>query len=179
MKTSAHPSAFPGANEPCTVVVLYDNDAARTRAMTACDFLVSQFWDCVEMEFHWWRTDFLIDPVLRQVASGNALDADFFIVSCELELGRYTGVKAWFESWVDLRDGPEGALVDLQPGRMTPTLRETAGNSYLVSMARRGRFDYLTSLDAVGRVDQAASNVIVAQDAFKTSRPPTHYGLNE
>ena len=71
------------SQDTCNIVVLYDGDHTRTRAMAACDFLVGQFWEDVELNFHWWRTDFLRDAALAKVAALNAIAADFLIVSSD------------------------------------------------------------------------------------------------
>ena len=51
------------------VVVIYDDPTTRARALTACDYLVSQHWENVELDFYWWRTDFLDDANMSRAAA--------------------------------------------------------------------------------------------------------------
>lgn len=168
----------------CTVVVIYDDAIARTRAMTACDYLVNQFWENVELEFHWWRTDFLEDTSLADLAARNAIEADFLIVCVGQNHSASPSLEAWFENWIARRHGREGALLDLSainlPGnRQTEFLREICG---------RGSFDYLTpaptSATAAANPSwppgrQGANLPPELEGRRSHSRPPSHFGLNE
>ena len=168
--------------DTCTVVVIYDNTASRARAMTACDFFVNQFWENVELEFHWWRTDFLQDPGLAGDAAKNATESDFLIV-CLGEAGAdLATLEAWFENWIAGRQGREGVLLDLsatdsQRNRQTDFLREICG---------RGSFDYLTPAPAPPAASmprspagQTATISSAIEERRHHSRPPSRFGLNE
>lgn len=173
------------SQDTCNIVVLYDGDPTRTRAMAACDFLVGQFWEDVELNFHWWRTDFLRDPALAQVAARDAIEADFLIISSDRSEHPSPSLEQWFESWLDQRGSHQGALVDLTASRSEPALRFAQTREHFFREAcRRGRFDYLTTLAEAGpdfSNPPAAPREMggIIDDILGGARPPTHYGLNE
>lgn len=172
-------------NDTCNIVVLYDGDVTRARAMTACDFLVKQFWEHVELNFHWWRTDFLSDPGLATVAAHDAVEADFLIICSDQRDEPTPSLERWFESWVDRRGDRLGALVDLTVSRAGQTfgLTETR-QRFFRDVCQRGSFDYLTTLAEAGpefSAPPASSREMggIVDDILGDSRPPSHYGLNE
>lgn len=171
--------------DTCNIVVLYDGDATRARAMAACDFLVKQFWEDVELNFHWWRTDFLEDAALATVAARDAVEADFLIIASEDRHAPAPSLERWFESWLDRRGDHQGALVDLTASRAGQTfgLTETR-QRFFREICRRGSFDYLTTLAEAGQEfssppppGREVGGII--DDILGNSRPPSHYGLNE
>lgn len=161
------------------VVVIYDDPAARARALTACDYLVSQLWDNVELDFHWWRTDFLDDANMSRAAAHYAIGADFLIICSTGTANRSKTLETWFESWIRERDKHEGALIDISllpdsSHRLQSVLRE---------IAERGKFDYLASTEAspgkrsTGKL--ASALPASAERLLDHSRPPSRFGLNE
>ena len=171
--------------ETCNIVVLYDGNATRARAMAACDFLVKQFWENLELNFHWWRTDFLTDIALATVAARDAVAADFLIVCSDNRDQPSPSLERWFESWLDLRGERLGALVDLTVSRAGQTfgLTETR-QRFFREICQRGRFDYLTTLAEAGSEFTNPSSAPpkmggIFDDLQEDFRPPSHYGLNE
>jgi hypothetical protein len=183
MKTQSDHAPASRSSEICTIVVLYDDDATRARAMLMCDFIVDQFWKDVELDFHWWRSDFLIDAALAAQASKAAIASDFLIVC--LKQGREVslGLESWFESWVADRGEVEGALVDMTSVRTSQEMA-SAVERLLREVCRRGNFEYLTSV-------ASGENAIISGKSISDTasqkidlilgevRPPSHYGLNE
>lgn len=169
----------------CNIVVLYDGDLTRARALSACDFLVQQFWDHVELNFHWWRTDFLADAAMANVAARDALTADFLIMASENRQPPSPALERWFESWVDHRGAVQGALVDLPASRAANTFElAEARRGFFREICRRGNFDYLTTLaetspDYANRRGAGAEMGGIVDDILGNSRPPSHSGLNE
>ena len=168
------------SRDVCTIVIIYDDDATRARALDACDFLVKQFWQEVELEFHWWRTDFLSDATLGTVASKNAVAADFLLVCLDLQRAITPTLEAWFESWLVRRSNREGALVDLtSTQKSSDESRQT--ETFLREVSQRGCFEYLTTIPDDGK----ASNILPrvnyqsVDEILGESRPPSHFGLNE
>jgi hypothetical protein len=160
----------------CTVVVIYDDIAARTRAMKAGDYLVKQFWENVELKFHWWRTDFLRDNNLAQVAARNAIAADFLIVCVGDNETASALLEAWFETWITRRTGREGALLDLSS--------DSPQGGFLRELCTRGRFDYLAPAPVETRSPrttkaQGMSIPAATEARHRDSRPPSRFGLNE
>lgn len=169
----------PREEEVCSIVVLYDGFQSRARAMSACDYLVKQFWPEVEVKFHWWRTDFLSDLTLAKVAADNVVVADFLIFSSESDGEISPALESWFESWLDRRGEREGALVDLGSAP-----RSSQREFFLREISRRGRFDYLTVIpdergNALNSDLPAKKGLSMAEDFSRETRPPSHYGLNE
>jgi hypothetical protein len=183
MNTATKEQLTPESNDICTIVVLYDCDATRARALTACDFLVNQFWQDVELEFHWWRTDFLRDETLATVASANAVASDFLIVCLESHREISPALESWFENWVTERHDREGALVDLTSplgSREKLTLIQT----FLKEVSQHGNFDYLTAIPGDGwnaKMDNQPAKEYFQRidDILSEPRPPSHFGLNE
>jgi hypothetical protein len=173
----------PDIKDRCTVVVLYDGDATRARALDACDYLVSQFWRDVELEFHWWRTDFLGDAVLAKIASTNAVASDFLIVCLDSGREISPALESWFESWLTHRSNHQGALVDLTNARKTKS-EPTQIQMLLREVSQRGNFDYLTAIldeEVSSRASNtsARGNYSGVDDILGETRPPSHFGLNE
>lgn len=153
------------------VVVIYDDPTTRARALTACDYLVSQHWENVELDFYWWRTDFLDDANMSRVAAHYAIGADFLIICSTGMENRSKTLETWLESWIRERDKSEGALIDLSvlpdtPNRLT---------SVLQGIAARGRFDYLASNETATSSRSTEKRL----DRKSDSRPPSRFGLNE
>ena len=169
----------------CTVVVIYDDSHTRARALTACDYLVSQIWEAVELDFHWWRTDFLKDPQMAGIAAQHAVASDFLIVCLNATDEMSDNLGTWFESWIDQRGCRQGALIDLTASTIAGTATPHR-QSLLRAIARRGTFDYLTTLperpDAGSPVTPKMSDAkklpTVDQPSWQ-SRPPSRFGLNE
>jgi hypothetical protein len=172
-------------SELCTVVVLYDDDATRARALIAGDYLIGQFWEDVELDFHWWRTDFLNDPCLAQAAASHAWQSDFLIICSQDPTEVSPVLEAWFELWISRRGGREGALVDLT---LAPPLlaKGTRRELVLREIAERGGFDYLTATQNLSSTDSqrrpsawSDNRTMTPYNTLDQSRPPSHFGLNE
>jgi hypothetical protein len=173
------------SQEVCTIVVLYDGNATRSRAMAACNYLVQQFWADIELKFHWWRTDFLRDAPLAAVAADNAVTADFLIIATENEAEISPALESWFESWLSRRMNREGALVDLRPAASVRSVSSASQREhFLLEVCERGSFDYLAAISnqpgqggEPGPLTKGVSGVI--DEKWREPYPPSHYGLNE
>jgi hypothetical protein len=127
-------------NGPCAVFVLYENHAARERAIHLCGSLISGFEHDLEFEFTWWGFKYLSDPQVASEAALAATSADLILVSVESHLP--LEVKAWFEDWPSKRQSSAGALV-LLPAAAELENRTSAQASFLYSLAQRANLDYL------------------------------------
>ena len=162
-----------------TVVVIYDDPTTRARALRACDYLVSELWENVELDFYWWRTDFLDDANMSRAAAHYAVDADFLIICSTGAEIRSKTLETWLDSWIKERDKHEGVLIDLS------LLPDSTNHlqSVLQQIAKRGKFDYLasTELSTSNRSTGKLSSVLPASaDRLPDrSRPPSRFGLNE
>lgn len=173
------------AQEVCTIVVLYDGNATRARAMAACNYLVQQFWADIELKFHWWRTDFFREAPLAAVAADNAVAADFLILACENAREISPALESWFERWLPRRKDRQGALVDLRPANAAcANHRASQREQFLRDVCQRGNFDYLAAIadetSPASRTVPAADDLSeVIDDARGASYRNSHYGLNE
>jgi hypothetical protein len=173
-----------GPPDRCTVVVIYEDGATRARALSACDYLVSQIWENVELDFHWWRTDFLKDPHMAEAAARHAIVSDFLIV-CSREGGEIsTTLEAWFGSWIGKHQDREGALIDLTVDQDASVPARHRQN-VLREIASRGRFDYLTAvpeqpgMEALRSAEPPQNTAPIGDLYDPASRPPSHFGLND
>ena len=177
------------AEETWSVIVLYEDNATRDRALAVCDHLVKQFWAEVEFDFHWWRTSFLADTPLAQTAAQDARGADVIIFS-SLPEGEFSReVLQWFEQWADERGEREGMLLGLtQPSALTPC-PDTPKQLCLREIANRANLDYLTQIPSqlVGALPNSWQNAearagqftSVLDEILNTLPPPPHFGIND
>lgn len=180
MNTMSETSNSLSSQDTCNIVVIYDGDATRARALSACDYLVKQFWEDVELDFHWWRTDFLNDAELSSVAATNAVESDFFIICSSAGERLSLSLERWFASWLNRRRDRLGALIDLgtvRNGKIQPSA--PMQEQFLREVCRRGSFDYLTSFAEDEGVLPAPVAGRIHDDGRGEERPPTHFGLNE
>jgi hypothetical protein len=173
----------------CNVVVIYEDVPTRQRAMSACDFLMQQLWSEVEFEFHWWRTDFLEQPEMAQVAAEQAARADFVIFCCRAEGEVSPGLRAWCERWIEERQGRDGALLNLTEGEAPGADVSSSVETFLRGVARLAMLDYFTTVRQTGagtlpgsfeEVERRASEISSVLDEIlhQPPRPPS-FGLND
>jgi len=180
--------AKPG-EETWSVLVLYEDKPTRDRAMRLCDRLVTNFWADVEFDFHWWRTDFLDDPRMAEVAATAATTADIYIFSSAPESSLSPMLLKWFESWSGERVLRDGMFLDLtdasaQAGRMVQQKQVR-----LREIAARAHLDYFNRIPPPfsGEIPNSRQTLevrahevsSVLDDILHRLPPPTHYGLNE
>jgi len=173
----------------CVVLVVYEDTATRQRAMSACDFLMHQFWSEVEFDFHWWRTDFLEHPSMARAAAEQAIEADFLIVCSGSQCQFSPALQRWFDSWVEQRHGRDGALLDLTSSNTTATVTAGSVGVFLRGVARRAMLDYFatTTQTATGTlpssfedVERRASEISSVLDEILNQPPrPPSFGLND
>ena len=185
MNAATEIESTPSLPELCTVVVIYDDAHTRNRALTACDYLVSQIWEAVELDFHWWRTDFLKDPHMAGIAAQHAVASDFLIVCLNTTDEVSANLEMWFESWIDQRGSRQGAMIDLT----APTATGVSGphrQAFLHTIARRGMFDHLTAVPEQLEVKSPGTSkrldtkkLPATEEPSWHSRPPPRFGLNE
>src|ERR1035437_10628073 len=96
-----------------SVVVVYEDAAARERAVTFCDQLVSRFWAKCEFDVSWWPFALLNQAPAHEEAAERAAQADLIVFSATPEGGFPLPVKAWVETGLSQRGESEGKLVGL------------------------------------------------------------------
>ena len=170
----------------CTVLVLYEDVATRERGLVACDYLVKKFWAEFEFEFHWWRTDFLADPILAAAAERANRANLIFLCSAKANEPSAT-IRQWFDRWVDSRPEREGLLIDLPIGDQSVTF-PAAREKFLRDISRRADLDYLgtfpqtlpgTFPPSVPVVELEANPMASILDGLLNEPPPPHFGIND
>jgi hypothetical protein len=171
---------------PCAIFVLYEDPAARERAIHLCGSLIREFEHDLEFEFTWWGFKYLSDPQVACEAALAAASADLILVSIESQLDLPLEVKAWFGGWLSKRQASAGALVLLQAA-MDFVNRTGAQASFLYSLAQRANLDYLplfSTGSAAGSTDRLREDQMFADFPGLDSVPihqhhSSGWGINE
>ena len=167
----------------CSVVVVYEHDTARERAVAFCDQLVGKFWALFEFDVSWWSFALLDKAASATEAAGKAASADVvaFAISPEGDLPR--PVKDWMETWLTQRGECEGILVGLLGTEIEGGEREVPKHHYLRQAAHRGSMDYLTQVpqdmaraipDSLDSYTQRADQVTGLLDGILHQQVPPH-----
>jgi len=130
-----------------SVVVVYDDAAAREKAVDFCDQLVERFWARFQFDVNWWSFGLLATEATAAEAADSAARADLVILF-SLRRGDFPRpIKDWIESWLARRSEREGILAGLVPGSgFEASGYEAEKHHYLRDVAHRGAMDYLTQL---------------------------------
>ena len=129
-----------------TVLVIYEDRAARERAAGFCDQLVGRFWAQCDFDVSWWSFAQLGDASSAEEAAGKAVGADLIAFSLNSEGDFPRPVETWVETWVTQRGEREGVLIGLLEPAVEPGGREGPRHHYLRYAAHRGAMDYLTQV---------------------------------
>src|SRR4029077_11488819 len=98
-------------------VVIYEDVAARERAVIFCDHLVERFWARHEFEVSWWQMTDLSVPHSAENAARKAIQANLIVVATTGTTDVPAVLREWLEGWLSRRSDREGALVSLSdPG---------------------------------------------------------------
>lgn len=134
------------AKPACSVVVIYENVAARENAVVFCDHLVERFWSRYEFSVSWWSlADLSVDDASRDAAR-KAVEADLIVVATTPGMDIPMILREWVEVWLSRRGDREGALVGLTdpgPGQTGPAVEKFV---CLRNAAHRAGMDYLTEI---------------------------------
>jgi hypothetical protein len=129
-----------------SVVVVYEDAAARERAVTFCDQLVSRFWQRFEFEVGWWSFAMLEATGGAKAAAEKAVCADLIAFATDPEGDFPQPVKTWVETWLTRRGDREGMLVGLLEPVIGTGGIEGRKHYYLRHAAHHGAMDYLTQV---------------------------------
>jgi len=129
-----------------SVVVVYEDTAAREQAVDFCDQLVKRFWARFEFDVNWWSFGLLQNEPTAVAAAEKAAQADLIIL-CSLRQEDFPApVKGWIERWLHRRGDREGILAGLVDPGVGLNDRQAQKHHYLRQIAHRGSMDYLTQL---------------------------------
>ena len=166
------------------VVVVYEDDAARERAVAFCDQLVGRYWERLEFKVSWWSFALLENASPAKDASEKAVCADLIAFAATAEGDFPQPVKSWVETWLTQRGDREGMLVGLLEPVVGAGRQEGEKHHYLRLAAHRGAMDYLNhipqdislaipeSLDSY--TQRAAQVTSLLDDILHQQVPPPH-----
>lgn len=136
----------PETKAPWSVVVVYEDPAARERAVGFCDQLVARFWEQFEFDVSWWSFALLGEPGSARQAAQKAAGAGLVVIAATPEGDFSIPVKAWIESWLALRGEREGILACLLEPAAGAGNQEGPKHRCLRDAAHRGAMDFLTQV---------------------------------
>ena len=129
-----------------SVVVVYEDAAAREEAVRFCDLLIERFWARYEFDVGWWSFAMLEEDDSAREATRKATEAALIVFAPRLDGEVPIAVQKWIEGWLGDRGDREGALV----GLLDPGAGLSGGLAskyvYLRTVAHRCGLDYLTQL---------------------------------
>ena len=164
-----------------SVVVVYEEAAARERAVAFCDQLVNRFWAQCEFDIVWCSFASLQEPDPARAAAKKAARADLILFSAAPEGEVPLPVRAWIESWLDPRGEREGMLVGLLEPVAGICGPQGPRHHYLRHMAHRAALDYLTHVpqdiagsipDSLDAYTRRADQVTSLLDGILHQHPP-------
>jgi hypothetical protein len=167
------------------VVVVYEDVAARKRAVNFCDLLVERFWARFEFNMSWWSLEELHGGYSAQEAARRAVDADLIVAATRPDEGMPAPLRDWMEGWLGRRSSHEGSLVGLGENEAGVSAVSAEKYVYLRNAAHRGGMDYLTDLpqnissrcipDSLDSYNQRADKVTSVMDGIlHRITPPPH-----
>ena len=164
-----------------SIVVLYEDAAARERAVGFCDQIVSRFWAQCEFDVSWWSFALLEEASTAKAAADKAARADLILFSAVPEGDFPLPIKAWIETWLNQRGEREGMLVGLMEPAAGICGPEGPKHHYLRHAAHRGALDYLTHVpqdisgsipDSLDRYAKRADQLTSLLNGILHQRPP-------
>jgi hypothetical protein len=129
-----------------SVVVVYEDAAAREQAVDFCDQLVKRFWARFEFDVNWWSFGLLQNEATATEAAEKAAQADLVILSSLRQEDLPARVKGWLEAWLCRRGDREGILAGLTGPGDPGSGQDAKKHHYLRQVAHRGAMDYLTQV---------------------------------
>lgn len=156
--------AGPAPKAALSVVVIYEDSAAREQAVDFCDQLVNRFWAGFEFEVNWWSFSLIQSDRVAMEAAEKAAHADLVVLASVQPQDFPRGVKSWIENWISRRGDREGIFAGLVGPVTGGSGPAPAKHLYLRQVAHRGGMDYLT------QVPQGISHAIPEPLDFYTTR---------
>jgi hypothetical protein len=120
-----------------SMMVIFDKEESRQRAVDVCDHLIKRFWNDCGFDVCWWSCAELKGYGKRGETLAKAVEADLLVVALHAEAEPTTLLGDWLEDFVKLRGEREGVLINLVEEGSNP-------HSSLRQAAHRAGMDYLT-----------------------------------
>lgn len=173
---------------PCKVAVFYEDHESRERVLKLSSRLARKFMSEVDLDFSWWKFQFLEDGVIAGLAAQSAAQADmiFYALGATAELP--SAVQACNELWLDQRQSENGLLVAIIGGDNGTLRQNTPVHGYLADLARRAQMQFISRwesqppegmdyLDMMLRRANESSPVL--DEMLARAQQTTHWGINE
>jgi hypothetical protein len=167
-----------------SVVVVYEDSAARERAVVFCDQLVTRFWARFEFEVNWWSFAMLGPAAAAKAATENAARANLLVISATSVSDFPAPIKGWIETSLSVRGEREGLLAGLIEPSANPSGWQGQKHNYLRNAAHRAAMDYLTQVphdiadavpDSLDSYTRRADEVTSLLDGIlRQQAPPPH-----
>ncbi|MEY2410191.1 MAG: hypothetical protein QOF48_2861 [Verrucomicrobiota bacterium] len=167
MKKSVLDAALPSPKwqpkYPFDVVIAYEDDLTRHRAMHLHDHLARQLSDDFDFQCAWWKFGHIADPTLREQAVDDATAANMIVLSLHDENELNPAAQMWMEDWTCRREHHKCALVTLFPDS---EMRRAPVFARLKQIARQARMDFFTNIsEAAGNFAELNVSQFVQQSA--------------
>ncbi len=131
-----------GASE-CRIIVTYDDDSTRERAMTLTGHLEKRFDNDLVFSCTWWKFRYLMDDDIAMVARHYAASADIVIFASDSPGLFPLPIMQWIDSWTGHRSKDGGVMVPLIGSPHIPEALYSTKRFYLRRVADRAGLDYL------------------------------------
>lgn len=174
---------------PFDLVVAYEDNDTRARALHLYDHLAQQLLDDYDFQCSWWKFDHLANPILQQEAADAAVDANMVILSLRAHRELPAVHKAWVENWVSRRQHRKAALVVMVADTNQPERDAAHSLAWLRNAARLGRMDFFLhgftlpksqpELPASALPDRVAALLPSVQAILSSKSPVPRWGINE
>jgi hypothetical protein len=172
---------------PCKVTVFYGDTESRERALKLSSRLVCKFMADVDLDFSWWKFQFLMDGVIAGLAAQSAAQADMILYSLGQVNDLPAEVKACNELWLDQRQGRSGLVVALI-GKESLKRRPIPVHGYLAELAKRAGMQFMSRWESqppegVDYLDmmlrRANESSPILDEMLSRAQQTTHWGINE
>ena len=176
-----------GETDPTfNVVIAYEDFETGKNAKKTYDFLVEHLGEECVFSNQMWKFDVLSLPKLREMATGDAREADIVIISAHGSNDLPTQVKEWIEQWLAAK--PHAiALVGLFDAE---SYLQNLSSAYLADVARRGGMEFFSqpgvwpggekgTAAAPAEGDRADRTISVLAEMVQQDSNSSHWGINE
>ncbi len=136
------------SENPCRVAMFYHDRDSRGWLLSLCAALQDHFQGVSDFAFTWWKIQLLRDPVIAELASGEAARSDVLIYACH-DAAIPEELKTFGELWLKLRGIRSGFLMALTgyPGFAEDGLSKW--RCYLQEIAARARMEFAVQIVSV------------------------------
>src|SRR6266550_2500766 len=131
------------ASHPISISIIYEDAKSRAQAAQLCERIAHKLKTDFRFRLNWCHFKLLRDSKAAKAATAATARADVVIIAVRAGRELPRRVKVWMEACLSRRTLPDGALVALM--RIAEDLKKgaTPVHSFLCSIARQAKMDYL------------------------------------